>query len=271
MKKMPFKKIDVTIFTFIIWVITLSLLIYNGISLFFVETDSIRSILIFNTLESLLMIVLISIPIIFTKVTRFKIPEVMEVMYIIFCAGSIILGEINDFYGKFGWWDSLLHTMSGIMFGILGYIILNTFNHYDGDKIRFSPILVSIWTVCFTMTMGVIWELIEFTCDEFLGTNMQQFLTGRGTLDQGEPLVGHEALRDTMKDLALDLVGSLIPAIIGYFELRKKKKQGFAYLYLEKEDIHADKVVKNLTDTAVNDSNTEIKEDISNENNLDKK
>ena len=59
MRKMPFKKIEVTIFTFIIWVLALSLLIYNGISLFFVKTDSIRSILIFNTLESLLMLALI--------------------------------------------------------------------------------------------------------------------------------------------------------------------------------------------------------------------
>lgn len=53
---------------------------------------------------------------------------------------------------------------------------------------------------------------------------MQQYLVGRGTLDQGEALVGHEALRDTMKDLGLDLIGSLIPAIIGYFELRRQKR-----------------------------------------------
>ena len=68
MRKMPFKKFEVTIFTFIIWVLTLSLLIYNGISLFFVKTDSIRSILIFNTLESLLMLALIAIPVVFTKI-----------------------------------------------------------------------------------------------------------------------------------------------------------------------------------------------------------
>lgn len=267
MKKMPFKKIDVTIFTFIIWVLTLALLIYNVIALFFVEADSIRSILIFNTLESLLMLALIAIPVVFTKVTRFKIPEVMEVLYIIFCAGSIIFGEIFDYYGKIGWWDSLLHTMSGIMFGILGYIILNTFNRYDGQNTRFSPIIMSIWTVCFTVTMGVIWELIEFTCDEFLGTNMQQYLVGRGTLDQGEALVGHDALRDTMKDLGLDLVGSLIPAIIGYFELRRQKKKGFAYMYLEKE----------INPSVETTSNTELLNDVeatqieNNENNLDKK
>ena len=238
MRKMPFKKFEVTIFTFIIWVLTLSLLIYNGISLFFVKTDSIRSILIFNTLESLLMLALIAIPVVFTKVTRFKIPEIMEVLYIIFCAGSII------------------------------YIILNTFNRYDGHNTRFSPIIMSAWTVCFTVTMGVIWELIEFSCDEFLGTNMQQYLVGRGTLDQGEALVGHEALRDTMKDLGLDLIGSLIPAIIGYFELRRQKK-GFAYMYLEKETNPSVETINNkevLDNIAV-----EVMQSDNNQNNLDKK
>lgn len=259
MKKMPFKKIEVTIFTFIIWIITLCLLTTNIISLILVETDAIKSILIFNILESLLLLALMLVPVVFTKVTRFKIPEVMEVLYIVFCAGSIICGEILDFYGKIGWWDSLLHGMSGVMFGILGYLILNTFNHYDGNRIRFSPILISIWTVCFTVSMGVIWELFEYACDEFLGTNMQQFLVGTGTLDHGEALVGHAALKDTMKDLALDLVGSIIPAVIGYFELKKTKK-GFAYMYLEKKLDEPSKSLDNNLDT------NESQEKIDNEN-----
>lgn len=234
MKKMPFKRINVTVFTFIVWIITLILLIVNIFSLFFLENDAIKSINIFNILESVFMLILIAIPVVFEKVTRFKIPEIMEILYILFCTGSIILGEILDYYGRFGWWDSLLHASSGIMFGILGYIVINTFNRYDGKDTRFSPLFVSIWSVCFTLSLGAIWELIEFTCDEFLGTNMQQFLEGRGTLDAGPALVGHDALRDTMKDLALDLLGSLVPAVIGYFELKRNKK-GFAKMFLEKD------------------------------------
>ena len=42
--------------------------------------------------------------------------------------------------------------------------------------------------------------------------------TTRGTLYKttDEPLVGHEALADTMKDLMLDLGGSLIIAAYGF-------------------------------------------------------
>ena len=234
-KNMPFKKVKMTVFTFIILCITVLIFISNLVFLFINKKDSTKSILVFNILESLLMFILIFIPNIFTKITKLKIPASMEIMYIIFCTCSIILGEIGDFYAKFGWWDSLLNFSSGILLGILGYVIINTFNKYSSDKeFKFSPLFVSIWCICFSLAIGAIWEMIEFGCDEFFGTNMQQFMESRGTLDSGVALIGHEALKDTMKDISLDFLGSIIPSLIGFFELRKHKK-GFANSYLEKE------------------------------------
>ena len=65
---------------------------------------------------------------------------------------------------------------------------------------------------------------MEFVTDGLFGLNSQQYLLGSGTFDDTEPLVGHEALRDTMQDLMLDLLGSLVIAVIGFFELRKLKR-----------------------------------------------
>lgn len=233
MKRMPFKKIEITIFGFVMLIITILMLIANNISLIFAESDSTRSVYIFNILESTLMIALIIIPAIFTKVSRYEIPPIMEIMYIIFCTGCIILGEIGDFYAKISWWDSMLHLSSGVLFGILGYIIINTMNRFDGKTSKFSPIFVSFWVVCFSLAMAAIWELFEFTVDEIFGTNMQQYLVNGSMLSKEEPLLGHDALRDTIKDLALDFVGSIIPAIIGYIGL-KKNKMGFTTIYLKK-------------------------------------
>ncbi len=233
MKRMPFKKFEITIFGFVMLIITILMLIANNISLIFAESDSTRSVYIFNILESTLMIALIIIPAIFTKVSRYEIPPIMEIMYIIFCTGCIILGEIGDFYAKISWWDSMLHLSSGILFGILGYIIINTMNRFDGKTSKFSPIFVSFWVVCFSLAMAAIWELFEFTVDEIFGTNMQQYLVNGSMLSKEEPLLGHDALRDTIKDLALDFVGSIIPAIIGYIGL-KKNKMGFTTIYLKK-------------------------------------
>ncbi len=233
-KEMPFKKLRMTIFTFVILCITFAIFVTNIVFLCITKDDARRSIIIFNIVETLIMFALIFIPSFVNKITKLKIPPVMEILYIIFCIGSIILGEIGEFYIKFDWWDSLLHFSSGILLGVLGYVIINTFNKYSSEQeFKFSPLFVSFWCVCFALAIGAIWEMIEFGSDEFLGTNMQQFM-GNGTLQTGTPLVGHDALRDTMKDLMLDFGGSLIPAVIGFFELRRHKK-GFAISYLEKE------------------------------------
>lgn len=233
MKRMPFKKIEITIFGFVMFIITVLMLIANNISLIFAESDSTRSVYLFNILESTLMIVLIIIPAVFTKVSRYEIPPIMEIMYIIFCTGCIILGEIGDFYAKISWWDSMLHLSSGVLFGILGYIIINTMNRFDGKTSKFSPIFVSFWVACFSLAMAAIWELFEFSVDELFGTNMQQYLVNGSMLSKEEPLVGHDALKDTMKDLALDFLGSIIPAVVGFIGLKKNKK-GFTTIYLKK-------------------------------------
>ncbi|MEG2525415.1 MAG: hypothetical protein RSB03_07490, partial [Oscillospiraceae bacterium] len=63
--------------------------------------------------------------------------------------------------------------------------------------------------------------------DEFLGTNAQTYMlttTGSFIGATDVPLVGHEALRDTMVDFMLDGLGGLIVGTIGYFDLKHGKK-----------------------------------------------
>ena len=77
------------------------------------------------------------------------------------------------------------------------------------------------------MTIQSLWEIGEFLCDEWFGTNSQTFLettTGSLVTDEDVPLVGHEALRDTMSDFMLDGLGGLIVSTIGYFDLKRGKK-----------------------------------------------
>lgn len=83
---------------------------------------------------------------------------------------------------------------------------------------------------------------------------MQQFMqTTEGTLvSAGDiPLQGHEALRDTMKDLMLGLGGAIIIAIVGYLELKRGKK-GISQMELEPIDQE-----ENETDTNVGEVSEE--------------
>ena len=46
---------------------------------------------------------------------------------------------------------------------------------------------------------------------------MQKF-----AVEGGVPLIGQEALMDTMKDIIVDTIGALVMSILGYISLKRK-------------------------------------------------
>lgn len=210
--------------SFVIFVLCVLFLAGATLSIvFFLDDHAAVSRVAFQMFEVVLMILVIFLPKMLKSVADIKIPAVMDFCFVFFCFGSLILGDVVDFYGRFEWWDDLQHGISGILLGILGYAIINSFNTLEGKKIRFTPIFVAVWVVCFALSIGAMWEIVEFITDGLFGLNSQQFLEGSGTFDNAAPLMGHEALRDTMEDLMLDFAGSFLVAVAGYFDLKKQR------------------------------------------------
>lgn len=171
-------------------------------------------------LQCLLGIAAIAIPSLLQRKLNFVIPSNMMVLYTLFLYGAIFLGEVMAFYYKVPHWDTFLHALSGAMLGALGFSVITFLNKTDGIPINMSPLFVAFFAFCFVMTMGMLWEIYEFTVDYFFGTNMQKF-----ALEGGAGLVGQAALKDTMKDLIVDTIGALIMSIGGYLSI--KYKTGF--------------------------------------------
>ncbi|WP_373792457.1 hypothetical protein [Jeotgalibaca porci] len=146
------------------------------------------------------------------------IPNVIEIIYIIFLFLAIYLGEVRNFYFLFPNWDAVLHFFSAGMLGAVGFMLVNFMTGIEKLNLRLSPGFVSFFAFCFALTSGVVWEIYEFMADGILGTNMQKFITF-----EGEMLIGREAVRDTMEDLIVDALGSLLIVLIGYFYLRRKR------------------------------------------------
>ena len=147
-----------------------------------------------------------------------NIPNVIEIIYIIFLFLAIYLGEVRNFYFLFPNWDAVLHFFSAGMLGAVGFMLVNFMTGIEKLNLRLSPGFVSFFAFCFALTSGVVWEIYEFMADGILGTNMQKFITF-----EGEMLIGREAVRDTMEDLIVDALGSLLIVLIGYFYLRRKR------------------------------------------------
>ena len=140
----------------------------------------------------------------------------------LFPAGTAF-GEIFGFYYHLPHWDLMLHAMSGAMLGVLGFLVVDWLNKDEHTKLSMNPFFVSLFAFSFALMIGTLWEIYEFAFDRILGLNMQKF-----SLADGTPLVGAEALSDTMEDIIIDTLAALGVSVIGFFtniKLSKQKKE----------------------------------------------
>lgn len=177
---------------------------------------STRSDYLLMLLQCTLGLVVMFLPTMIKKKFQIIVPDIIYIMYLIFLYFAIYLGEVYSFYYLIPFWDSILHGFSGAMLGAIGFSIINILNKEKLLMIKLSPLFVALFAFCFAVTLGVFWEIYEFTVDGLLGLNMQKFATQDGTL-----LIGREALIDTMKDLITDVVGALVMSSVGYISIKK--------------------------------------------------
>ena len=168
--------------------------------------------------ECLLGIIVIHIPSMLAKRFEFKLPTLLYILYIVFLYCAIFLGEVRSFYYIIPHWDTILHTMSSIMTGFFGVMVVYILNRDEHVVVKLSPFFISLFAFSFAVTIGSLWEIYEYTFDGILGLNMQKFATSEGV-----NLVGHEALRDTMKDIIVDALGALCASVIGYISIKFEK------------------------------------------------
>ncbi len=156
------------------------------------------------------------------RVGRMDIPDILEIVIVIFIYAGIFLSVRFKLYYRFWWWDDLLHTLSGVIIGFIGFIVVYKVNHKFSMDI--SPLLVAMFSFTFAVTLGVMWEILEFVSDLILGTAHQKWDLPDDSIMMGRGFQG-SGLRDTMSDLIVDSVGALITSIITFFMYRNKKNK----------------------------------------------
>ncbi len=154
-----------------------------------------------NLAFAIFTLLIVNLPSIYERRFKMDIPDDFEVVLVIFIYAALFLGELNEFYFRFWWWDKLLHAVSGLIFGNMGYLIVSYLNENKKLNVELTPFFVALFSFCFAVTIGTVWEIYEYAMDKFFGFFMQ-----RGSLD------------DTMIDLILDTLGALVFAVLGYFE-----------------------------------------------------
>ena len=169
-------------------------------------------------LQCILGIFAMALPKILKYKTNLIIPSNMMLLYAIFLYCAIYLGEVQYFYYHIPHWDTILHTFSGFMLGALGFSFVLILNKTERIPVALSPSFVAVFAFCFSVSLGTMWEIYEFTADGLLATNMQKYAA-----EAAVPFIGRTAVIDTMKDLVVDTLGALVMSIIGYISIKYKK------------------------------------------------
>lgn len=203
----------------VLFIITVFLAIINILTMFFLKDKVNIGNVIFRAVQYAAMLFVLAAPNILKKWFKIEVPLGLYIIIALFAFDALVLGDALNFYGKYPWWDSFLHFHSGIILSFVALWVIDILMENNKKYIYLNKYFLSIFIVMFSLGIGAIWEICEYTCDEFFHTNSQQYMeTTKGTLtsSQDVPLKGHDALNDTMKDLMLDLGGSLIIATYGF-------------------------------------------------------
>lgn len=123
---------------------------------------------------------------------------------------TLYLGHAQRFYSNVPYWDTLLHFLSGILLGAIGYVLVLNFSRNENAHTHFHPAFISLFVFAFSVSVGALWEIGEF-------------LAG--------PLFDHRwtmILSDTMLDLLADTLGAILVGALGYLRARKRTRLPFA-------------------------------------------
>lgn len=137
------------------------------------------------------------------------IPPELEGLAVLFVFASLFLGEVHGYYLRFWWWDLVLHTASGLLLGILGFLLVYVLNEKPDLGLDMKPGFVALFAFMFSLGLGALWEIFEFWMDSAVGTTMQK------------------SLRDTMFDLIVDALGALAISVFGYVYLKTSEVDSF--------------------------------------------
>lgn len=210
-----------------------------------------------NALLCLLSLILLFAPLFIQNKFEITLPNDLEIAIYLFIFSAEILGEIDNFFGIIPYWDIILHTINGFLATAIGFSLVDLLNK-NSKNINLSPFYLCLVAFCFSMTIGVLWEFFEYSCDKFLNVDMQKdtviqkissvALNPDGenkavvvddigktiiydtngdvlqVIDNGYLDIG---LNDTIENLFVNFIGAIVFSCFAFFDLKHNRSNSF--------------------------------------------
>lgn len=149
---------------------------------------------------SLIALATTFIPTILEKIFKIKIPAAFEVLHLMFIYGLLILGEARGLYHGLIWWEILMTLTASIALGFTALSVIHVL--HKTKRINTNPILAALLVFSISLSLATVWELFEFALDTIIGSGLQKSLT------------------DTMTDLSISSLGSILMGLVGYVHMK---------------------------------------------------
>ena len=127
-----------------------------------------------NVFFCVLSLVLFVMPTILERQLKIDLPNVLEIVILLFIFSAWILGEVQTYYTIFPYWDTILHTLNGFLCAAIGFSLVDLLNRHERVSLSMSPLFMAIVAFCFSMTVGVLWEFFECAMDQIFQQDMQK-------------------------------------------------------------------------------------------------
>lgn len=217
-----------------------------------------------NVFLCIVTLFLFTLPDLLQEKLNITFPDTLETIVYLFIFSSAILGEIQNFYAL-PYWDTILHTLNGFLCAAVGFSLVDILNNNEELHIHLTPIFVSIVAICFSMTIGVLWEFVEYGADAYLNKDMQKDRivknissvkinpnglnepitiedinktiiysnnnTNMTVIEEGYLELG---LIDTIKDLFVNFIGAIVFSLLGYLYIKNRDGYKFAEIFIPK-------------------------------------
>ena len=83
-----------------------------------------------NVFLCALTLILLVIPSFIQVRLKIELPTALEIIILFFIFAAEILGEIQSYYIRFPFWDTVLHTMNGFLAAAIGFALVDILNRW---------------------------------------------------------------------------------------------------------------------------------------------
>ncbi len=156
-----------------------------------------------------LSLLFLPLPYLFYRIFRIKPLYQLNVLIYVFVFAAYTFGVAMRGYNNIAWMDKVTHGISGVIFTFVGFLLFYILKP-EKKRNRKDCAQVCFFSVSFSMTIAVIWEIIEYIINFILHNDPQR--------------VAATGVNDTMQDMIACGIGSLVMMLSILLYYRKNRK-----------------------------------------------